>query len=74
MAFYVFSERMVEVLTGHSIVIKSPIPQNAEYISAHYDYERDSFFIVVYHKDFQIVPQGQCIPRVDSGFMLEHSK
>lgn len=44
---------------------KSPMPKDAEYISTHYDWQTDYFDIIFYHKDFEIVPDGQYIPKYD---------
>jgi len=46
-------------------VKKSPIPENAKYLSTHYDYETDSFWVAFEHPSFDAIPDGEKLPTFD---------
>ena len=45
-------------------VVGNPLPEDAEILRFHYDYERDCFWLVLSSKEFAEVPEGKMIPRL----------
>ena len=54
---------------GVFMVDKSPIPDDAKYVSSFLDPSRDGYIIVFEHKNFRELKEGECIP-IDTGVRL----
>ena len=61
-----FTPEFLEIILkkGKVEITKTPIPNDAEYQSTHYDYERDVFIAYFYHDSFDLLAEEQCIPWV----------
>lgn len=61
--------------TGTIKITESPIPDDAEFLSAHYDHRRDMFTTHFFHSSFDPLVNGECIPFVDpSSIKYERTK
>jgi len=57
------SEILVELFSGCGLrVIRNNLPEDARFISVHFDHQRDSFLIVYEHESFPITPEGFILP------------
>ena len=61
-AFRVTGEDICKVLSGKFKFKDYPVPADAEYLSCHYDFATDSFFIKIRHPSFEEVPSSTLIP------------
>lgn len=54
-------------------IVDSPVPLDAKYIGVHYDWQIDRFLICFEHKSFEPIPEGQCLPIVESIKLIRKS-
>jgi len=72
MALDVSPKTILRLLRGDDIrVVEGQIPKDAEFVSCHYDFEKRSFFLVIRHESFDIVPNGTHIPRITDSLIFE---
>lgn len=50
---------------GKIEIVKTPLPDDAEYVTTHYDSWRDVFVLLFYHPSFKIVKDGVIPPRIE---------
>lgn len=58
---------------GHMIECTDGIPEGSKVLNYGYDSTYDSFFLIVEHSSFDIVPEGGRIPEFDATLMC-HTK
>jgi len=52
---------------------KSPLPKDAEYLTTHYDWQRDEFVLYFRHSNFKEIPIGYKVPIFESAeFLCEY--
>lgn len=50
---------------GKVEIVKTPFPDDVEYITTRYDWEQDVFVVLFYHPSFEIVKDGIIPPRIE---------
>ncbi len=71
--FFIPSQVMIDIFSGEGLrVIKTDLPENANFIDAHYDMQRRGFLAVYEHESFPNVPEGNVIPMADIQAYVEH--
>lgn len=53
---------LMKMLTMENVKLVLPFPHDAEPVAVYYDFERDLFWIKIYHPSFDIVKEGELIP------------
>ena len=51
--------------------INSLIPEDAEFISSFYDFERGSFMVLYQHESFEDIPEGKKYPQIRPPFITK---
>ena len=51
---------------GRYEIAESSIPKDAKYLGIKYDWETDSFLMCYEHKSFKPIPEGECLPVIES--------
>ena len=71
MIYEVNAQVFADMLRGGFYFFNSEIPDDAEYISTHYEYSNDMFYVKFRSEFFDEVPEGSIIPRMDFAGLVE---
>ena len=64
----------LEVLLGQTkIVFDKKMPEDINFITAFYNYEKNCFYILVESKEFDCIESGKTLPILDFAFISEYS-
>jgi len=64
----------LEVLLGKTkIVIDKELPEDIDFITAFYNYEKNCFYILVESERFDCIEPGKALPVLDFAFVSEYS-
>jgi len=58
---------------GKVEITRTPIPDDAEYLSTHYNYGTDTFIAYFYHPSFELTLDGGLLPQSQS-YSLEYRR
>ena len=71
--FNIPNSLMTAIFSGEGLrVLKTSLPHDAEFITAHYDPQRAGMTATFHHESFPIVTEGSLIPFYDANIWIEH--